>query len=106
MIIKHVDNISKQNRLMEEIGMEQIENEIKILARDEYGEELRKIERQNIQLQQENTKVKQENQEYKQENQQYKKENQEYKQGIEKLNEIPNLNPEAKKIINSLNVMR
>ena len=95
ILIKHDDRISKQNKLMEEIGMEKIENEIKILARDEYGEELRKIERENLQLQQENTKVKQENQEYKQENKQYK-------QGIEKLNEIPNLNPEAKKIINSL----
>lgn len=67
---------------MEDIRMRQVEEEIKILARDEYGEELKAIEEENQQLKQENTK---------------------YKNKIEELRKIENLDSaKAKKIINSL----
>ncbi|WP_458405489.1 hypothetical protein [Methanobrevibacter sp.] len=62
--------------------MRQVEEEIKILARDEYGEELKAIEEENQQLKQENTK---------------------YKNKIEELRKIENLDSaKAKEIINSL----
>ncbi len=67
---------------MEDIRMRQVEEEIKILARDEYGEELKAIEEENQQLKQENTK---------------------YKNKIEELRKIENLDSaKAKEIINSL----
>ena len=95
MILKHFDDVEKINELMEEIGMEQIENEIKIIAREEYKEEFKKIEKEKLELQLENAKVKNENGELKNENGKYKK-------GIKQLNEIKDLTPEARKIINSL----
>lgn len=67
---------------MDDIRMRQVEEEIKILARDEYGEELKAIEEENQQLKQENTK---------------------YKNKIEELRKIENLDSaKAKEIINSL----
>ncbi|WP_458453060.1 hypothetical protein [Methanobrevibacter sp.] len=82
MILKNIKNTNKINELMEDIGMRQVEEEIKILARDEYGEELKAIEEENQQLKQENTK---------------------YKNKIEELRKIGNLeSAKAKEIINSL----
>lgn len=95
MILKHFDDVEKINELMEEIGMEQIENEIKIIALEEYKEEFKKIEKEKLKLQLENAKVKNENGELKNENGKYKK-------GIKQLNEIKDITPEAQKIINSL----
>ena len=95
MVIKHISNEEKQSELFEAMNMKEIENEIKILARDEYGKELKAVERKNLKLQQETNKAKQENNKVKQEITEYKK-------CIKKLNAIPNLQPEAKKIINAL----
>ena len=81
MILKNIENEIKQDELLEDIGMTQIEEEIKILAREEYGEELSKIEKEKDKLQQEYNEM---------------------KKGIEKLSKRDDLNPEVKKIINSL----
>ena len=66
------------------------ENEIKILVKDEYGEQLEEIAHENEQ------KINQ----LKQKNEQ--KINQ-MKNLIQQLNKIPNLNKDAQKIINKLN---
>lgn len=105
MIVKNVDG-TKQTELMEVIDMKQIDNKIKKLAEDEFGDKIRKAERKNLKLQQENTNIKQENTSIKQEQIKLQQELQEFKEGIGKLNKIPDLNPEAKKIINSLIVLR
>lgn len=81
MILKHFDDEEKINELMEEINMKQIGDEIKITTREEYKEELEKIEKEKFELQMENEKI---------------------KNGIKELNKIKGLNPEAKKIIKSL----
>lgn len=89
MISKNIEDEHKINELMEEIGMKQVEDEIKILARDEFGDELKAVEEKNLKLQRENSAV--------------KKENDAYKNGLEELNEMNDLNsPKAKKIINKL----
>ena len=89
MILKHFDNTDKINELMEDIGMKQIENEIKIIAREEFKEELEEVEKENSKLKLENGNL--------------KNENGAYKKGIEQLKEMEDLNtPEAKNIINSL----
>jgi regulator of replication initiation timing len=75
--------------------MKQIENEIKIIAREEFKEELEEIEK-------ENNKLKLENGTLKNENGTLKNENGEYKKGIKQLKEMEDLSPEAKNIINSL----
>ena len=117
MILKHFDHADKINELMEEIGMKQIENELKIIAREEYKEELGEMEQKYQKSQLENGNLKNENENLKNENGTLKNENGtlknengtltnengEYKKGIEKLSEMEDLNtPEAKKIINSL----
>ena len=125
MILKHFENEEKINELMEEINMKQISDEIKIIARDEFKEEFEKIEKEKQELQlenievkkentemkkentkvkKENTKVKKENTKVKKENTEMKKENGKLKDGLKQLNEIKDLTPEAKKIINSLMV--
>ena len=68
--------------------MKQIENEIKIIAREEFKEELEEIEKENNKLKLENGTL--------------KNENGEYKKGIKQLKEMEDLSPEAKNIINSL----
>ena len=69
---------------------------IRIIAREEFKDELEEIEK-------ENSKLKLENGTLKNENSTLKNENGEYKKGIEKLKEMEDLNtPEAKNIINSL----
>jgi hypothetical protein len=57
MILKHFDGEEKINELMEEINMKQIENEIKIIARDEFKDELEKVEREKLELQLELSKL-------------------------------------------------
>ena len=69
---------------------------IRIIAREEFKEELEEIEKENNELKLENGTLKNENGTL-------KNENGEYKKGIEKLKEMEDLNtPEAKNIINSL----
>lgn len=97
MILRNFDDEEKINELMEEIDMKQIGDEIKIIARDEFKEELSKIEKEKLDLQLENEEIKNENKEIKNENGKFKK-------GIKELSEMEDLTPEAKKIINSLTI--
>ena len=96
MILKHFEDEEKINELMEDINMKQIENEIKIIAREEYKEEFDKIEKEKLEL-------KNENKELINKNGELETKNGEYKRRIKQLKEMKDLNtPEAKKIINSL----
>lgn len=63
-IVKHFENSEKTIELMEEIGMKQIEDEIRIIAREEYKEDYQKIEAEKQKLEQENTKTRKELEKY------------------------------------------
>ena len=103
MIIKHIDG-EKQIELMEEIGMKQFENRIKIIAREEYSEELQKVEQENTDLKNENLNLKNQYNNIKTENKNIKNEynniKTEFKNRMLELEKLPNLSPKAKKIIN------
>ena len=89
MILKHITNIKKQNKLMKRINMRHIEKEITKLVYDEYGEELDKKDEE----------IEAKNQEIKKLNQT----NEEYKTKIKELGELDDLNtPKAKKIMAKL----
>ncbi len=106
MILKHVQNQSKQKRLMEVIGMREIKNELDELLYEEYGDKLDAKDKEINNLKKSNEKYKRSNQEYKKSNQEYKKSNEKYKKQIEKLNELDDLNtPEARKILSSLKLL-
>ena len=98
MIVKNVDE-TRQEGLMEDIGMEQIDNKIKKLAKDEYGSEIRKAERKNLELEQELVKTKKDKQKLQERCEKVNKE-------LEKITAMHNLNPEIKKMINSIIVLR
>ena len=100
MIIKNVDK-RKQEKLLEDIGMKQIENRIKRLAADE----VREAERKNLKLEQDYKQVKEELNQFKEENHQLKENNSKFKEELEKLNNLPNLTPEVKSVINSLIIL-
>lgn len=72
--------------------MKRIKNDLRILVRDEFGDELREVEEENLKLKQELAKVKQINQQ-----------KQEIKSIIEKLIKIEDLNtPQARKLLNTV----
>ena len=98
MIVKNVDE-TRQEGLMDDIGMEQIDNKIKKLAKDEYGSEIRKAERKNLELEQELVKTKKDKQKLQERCEKVNKE-------LKKITAMPNLNPEIKKMINSIIVLR
>ena len=103
MILKHFEDEEKINELMEDINMKQIENEIKIIAREEYKEEFDKIEKEKLELKNENKELINKNGELETKNGELETKNGEYKRRIKQLKEMKDLNtPEAKKIINSL----
>lgn len=96
MIIKNIESETKQARLMEMIGMEQIKNDIRKLVRDEYQDELMEIEEENLKLRQETEIMKKEKEELKQERDNMKNK-------LQELNNMDDLNtPQAKELINSL----
>lgn len=85
MIQKHIENEEKQNELMEEINMKPTEDEIRIIAREEFADELFEME---------------------QEKQKVEKQNYELKKGIEELKQMSDLNnKKAKQIINTLSLL-
>ena len=98
IILRDIKNEEKQTKLLEEIGMAQVNNEIRRIFKEEFKE----IEQENQTIKKEKDTLKQENQTIKKEKDTLKQENQTLKQGLEKLNKLNNLSPEAKKIINSL----
>lgn len=82
MILKHFEDVEKQDKLLGRINMRHIEKEIDKLVYDEYGDILDKKDEEISKL---------------------NKSNKEYRDKIRQLNELGDLNsPEAKKIINSL----
>ena len=96
MILKHISNINKQNRLLEMINMRHIENEIDKLVYDEYGD---KLDAKDKEIEEKNKKIETQNQKLEILN----KTNKKYKENIKKLSKIKDLNsPKAKELINSL----
>ena len=75
--------------------MRHIEKEIDKLVYDEYGDILDKKDKKIETQANEITKLKNTTQEYKNTNQKYKNQ-------LQQLNELKNLTPEAKKIINAM----
>ena len=109
MILKHFDDNKKIDELMEVIDMKQINEEIRIITREEFADEFEKIEKEkremkneNIEIKNENKEIKNENKEIKNENKEIKNENIKLKEGIKQVAEKKNLDPESKKILNSL----
>ncbi|WP_407410455.1 hypothetical protein [Methanobrevibacter sp.] len=96
MILKHFDDAEKINELMEDIDMKQINDEIRIIAREEYADKLEKIEKENIQL-------KNKQKEIENKNKQMETKQKEIEIKIKKLSEMKDLNSQkARKILNSL----
>lgn len=95
MILKHFDDDEKIDELMEEIDMKQINDEIKIIAREEFADEFEKIEKEKRDIRNENIEMKKERETI-------KKENIKLKEGIKQVMEKKNLDPESKKLLNSL----
>lgn len=92
MVLKNIDCETKQIKLLEKIDMKRIKNDLRILVRDEFGDELREVEEENFKLKQELAKVKQINQQ-----------KQEIKSIIDKLIKIEDLNtPQARKLLNTV----
>ena len=81
MILKHFDDNKKIDELMEVIDMKQINEDIRIITREEFADEFEKIEKEKREIKNENIKL---------------------KEGIKQVAEKKNLDPESKKILNSL----
>ncbi len=88
MILKHFDDNKKIDELMEVIDMKQINEEIRIITREEFADEFEKIEKEKREMKNENIEI--------------KNENIKLKEGIKQVAEKKNLDPESKKILNSL----
>lgn len=96
MILKQIQDIEKQNKLLEMINMRQYETDMEELVYDEYGDILnekdKEIESKTQEIESKTREIEKLN-----------NENKEYKEKIRQLNEIEDLNtPQAKKILNSL----
>ncbi|MBQ6447003.1 MAG: hypothetical protein IJJ10_06005 [Bacillus sp. (in: Bacteria)] len=89
MILKQIQDIEKQNKLLEMINMRQYETDMEELVYDEYGDILNEKDKEIESKTREIEKL--------------NNENKEYKEKIRQLNEIEDLNTQqAKKILNSL----
>ncbi len=85
MIKRNIDDETKQNKLLEMIGMNQIKNDIRAVFKDEFME----IEEENLKLRQEKEELKQERNNM--------------KNKLQELKNMDDLNtPQAKELINSL----
>lgn len=110
MVLKHVNNIKKQNKLLRDLKMGQFESELHELVYDEFGDVLDKkdeeIEAKDKELGQKVKELGQKDKELGQKNKEIEelsKSNMEYKAKIKQLLKLEDLNsPEAKKILNSL----
>ena len=93
MVLKHVTSKNKQEKLMRMIGMRKIENELDELVYEQYGDELDAKDKQL----EESAKI------IKSKDDQLKS----YQKLIKKLDDFDDLNtPEARKIINSLMLLK
>lgn len=117
MVLKHVNNIKKQNKLLRDLKMGQFESELHELVYDEFGDVLDKkdeeIEAKDKELGQKVKELGQKDKELGQKDkelgqknkeiEELSKSNMEYKAKIKQLLKLEDLNsPEAKKILNSL----
>ena len=96
MILKHVNNIKKQNKLLRDLNMGQFESELHELVYDEFGDVLDKkdeeIEAKDKELGQKDKEI-----------EELSKSNMEYKAKIKQLLKLEDLNSKKKKkILNSL----
>ncbi len=102
MIVKNISDEQKQIDLMEKIGMNGIKRDIKELVYDEFGDELKELENENLKLKQD---IKKEKEDMKREKEDMKREKEDMKNKLHELKEISDWNtPKAKEIINSLMV--
>jgi hypothetical protein len=92
MILKHITSRNKQEKLMRMIGMRKIENELDELIYEQYGDELdakdKEIEDRDRIIKSKDNQLKS------------------YQNLIKKLDTFDDLNPEARKIINSLLLLK
>ena len=124
MVLKHVNNIKKQNKLLRNLNMGQFESELHELVYDEFGDVLDKKDEEIVakdkelgqkvkelgqkdkELGQKDKELGQKVKELGQKNKEIEelsKSNMEYKAKIKQLLKLEDLNsPEAKKILNSL----
>ena len=100
MIVKNISDEQKQNDLMENIGMNGIKRDIKELVYDEFGDELKELENENLKLKQD---IEKEKEEMKREKEDMKREKEDMKNKLHELKEMSDWNtPKAKEIINTL----
>jgi predicted RNase H-like nuclease (RuvC/YqgF family) len=119
MILKHIENVKKQKRLLEMINMIQIQSDWEKLIYDEYGDELTKkdeeLEAQSKKLNQQAQEIKNKNDELKSKDDVIKsqgdeinkllKSNNEYKKKIKELGDLDDLDPKVKEVINYLMIL-
>jgi len=99
MILKRITNTEKQNQLLMRINMRHIEKEIEKLVYDEYGDMLKRaIDEKDKQIDKKDKQLDEKDKQITKLN----NKDQEYKNRLQQLNELKNLTPEAKKIINSM----
>nr|WP_294999842.1 hypothetical protein [uncultured Methanobrevibacter sp.] len=100
MILKHIKSEIKQNRLMEMIGMRNIENELDELVYEQYGD---KLDAKDKEIENKNTIIKNNEKEIKTKDNTIEK----YAKLIKKLQAFDDFNtPEARKIINALILLK
>ncbi|WP_458404128.1 hypothetical protein [Methanobrevibacter sp.] len=106
MILTHIPDETKQNELLEAMEMEVYRDDIEELVYSIYGDELTKKDNQikemdKALIKKENT-IQQQGNQLKQKDQELKEIKKDYSDGLQELNKMDNLPPEAKKIINSM----
>ena len=107
MVLKHITSKNKQEKLMRMIGMRKIENELDELIYEQYGDEL---DAKDKQLEESAKIIKSKENQLKSKEKQLKSKDDQlksYQKLIKKLDDFDDLNtPEARKIINSLMLLK
>ena len=107
MVLKHITSKNKQEKLMRMIGMRKIENELDELVYEQYGDEL---DAKDKQLEESAKIIKSKDNQLKSKDDQLKSKDDQlksYQKLIKKLDDFDDLNtPEARKIINSLMLLK
>ena len=107
MVLKHITSKNKQEKLMRMIGMRKIENELDELVYEQYGDEL---DAKDKQLEESAKIIKSKENQLKSKEKQLKSKDDQlksYQKLIKKLDDFDDLNtPEARKIINSLMLLK
>ena len=116
MILKHFKNRNEQEKLLERINMRQIKTDIEKLVYDEFGDELdakdKEIEEKNKKLETKDKEIKTKDKELKTKDKEIKTKdkkinelnqtNNNYKNKVKELNNLKDLSPKAKQIIQSM----